>query len=360
VFIAQIKAGTLYIQKCIFNLCRRYMKRVSIKDIATKAGVVPSTVSFVLNGKAKQMRISDAMAEKIVAVAKAEGYTPNHIAVSLRTGRSKILGLIVEDISNPFFAALAKNIEEKANTLGYRIVYCSTENDSKKGNDLITMLSQSQVDGFIITPLPGMEKRIEKLKLQEKPVVFMDRYLPGLDVTTVLLDNQDGVKMGMEHLLDKGYQRIGFVTVELQQVQMVERKNAYDQVLRESGFRDDQHFVLNLPFAYKSQFAVQQVKQFITDQQLDAIFFSTNYLGILGIESITQLNLRIPEDLAIICFDDHALFKLYPPGITTVNQPLQKMAHTAVALLIHQVETKEKPSTNLTQLKAELIVRGST
>lgn len=336
------------------------MKRVSIKDIATKAGVVPSTVSFVLNGKAKEMRISDAMAEKIVAVAKAEGYTPNHIAVSLRTGRSKILGLIVEDISNPFFAALAKNIEEKANTLGYRIVYCSTENDSEKGNDLIAMLAQSQVDGFIITPLPGMENKIEKLQLQHIPVVFMDRYLPGMNVSTVLLDNQGGVKMGMEHLLKSGYCRIGFVTVDLKQVQMVEREKAYVKILEDSGFGNDQHYVLNLPFNYKQAFAVQQVKQFIRDQQLDAIFFSTNYLGILGIESITQLNLQIPDDLAIVCFDDHALFKLYPPGITTINQPLQQMAHTAVVLLLEQIEAKETVTLKHTKLKAELIVRGST
>lgn len=336
------------------------MKRVSIKDIATKAGVVPSTVSFVLNGKAKQMRISDAVAKKIIAVAKAEGYTPNNIAVSLRTGRSKILGLIVEDISNPFFAALAKTIEERANDLGYRIVYCSTENDSTKGNDLITMLLHSQVDGFIITPLPGMEKRIEKLKLQEKPLVFMDRYLPSVDVSSVLLDNEGGVQLGMNHLLDKGYKRIGFVTVELQQVQMEQRKKAYEQILKERRIGKDRTFILNLPFNYKHDFAIQQVKQFIVDKQLDAIFFATNYLGILGIESIAQLNLKIPEDLAIVCFDDHDLFKLYPPGITSVQQPIQKMAQTVVELLMEQLGAKEKISTRHTQLKPELIVRGST
>ncbi|RYZ37660.1 MAG: LacI family transcriptional regulator, partial [Sphingobacteriales bacterium] len=251
------------------------MKRISIKDIATKAGVVPSTVSFVLNGKAKEMRISDAMAEKIVAVAKAEGYAPNHIAVSLRTGRSRILGLIVEDISNPFFAALAKNIEEKANELGYRIVYCSTKNDSQKGNDLITLLSQSQVDGFIITPLPGMEQQVAWLQRQEIPVTFMDRYLPGLDVSSVLLDNENGVRLGMQHLLSKGYKRIGFVTVELQQVQMVERQKAYEQILQERGVAEDNHFILRLPFNYQHDFAVDQIRRFILDQQLDAILFST-------------------------------------------------------------------------------------
>ncbi|NTS42600.1 LacI family DNA-binding transcriptional regulator [Flavisolibacter sp. BT320] len=336
------------------------MKRISIKDIATKAGVVPSTVSFVLNGKAKEMRISDAMAEKIVAVAKAEGYAPNHIAVSLRTGRSRILGLIVEDISNPFFAALAKNIEEKGNELGYRIVYCSTKNDSQKGNDLITLLSQSQVDGFIITPLPGMEEQVALLQKQGIPITFMDRYLPGLDVASVLLDNEDGVRLGMQHLLSKGYKRIGFVTVELQQVQMVQRQSAYEQILEERGVAEGEHFILKLPFNYQHDFAVDQIKRFIVDQRLDAILFSTNYLGIMGIESIAQLKLQIPRDLAVVCFDNHDLFKLYPPGITTINQPLQAMAHAAIANLVEQIESGKGLAPKHIQLKAELIVRGST
>lgn len=336
------------------------MKRVSIKDIATKAGVVPSTVSFVLNGKAKEMRISDAVAEKVTAIANSEGYTPNHVAVSLRTGRSKLLGLIVEDISNPFFATLAKNIEEKANALGYRIVYCSTGNDSKKGNDLIAMLSHSQVDGFIITPLPGMERRIEKLKLQEKPVVFMDRYLPGINVSDVLLDNKEGVKLGVRHLLDKGYQRIGFVTVALEQVQMQQRKKAYEEILQEEGWPAERRFVLDLPYNYRPESAVQKIKHFVTGEQLDAIFFSTNYLGILGIESITQLKLRIPNDLGVICFDDHDLFKLYPPGITTVQQPIQEMAHVAVDLLMEQLMAREILPLKHKHVAAKLIIRGST
>jgi LacI family transcriptional regulator len=336
------------------------MKRVSLKDIATKAGVAPSTVSFVLNGKAKQMRISDSVAEKVLALTKAEGYTPNTIAVSLRTGRSKVLGLIVEDIANPFFAALAKTIEVRANALGYRIVYCSTENDSQKGNDLVTMLAHSQVDGFIITPLPGMEKRIEDLLQQERPVVFMDRYLPGLDVSSVLLDNHEGVRMGMDHLLNRGYQRIGFVTVDLKQVQMQQRQKAYEDVLQQWGRSPEANLVLNLPFAYEHLFAVERVKEFIRGKKLDAIFFCTNYLGILGVESITQLHLKIPGDLAIVCFDDHDLFKLYPPGITTVQQPLGEMANGAVELLMEQIGAGTKLATHHKKVKAELIVRGST
>lgn len=331
------------------------MKRLSIKDIAQKAGVATSTVSFVLNGKAKMMRISDSVAQRITAVAKEEGYSPNNIAVSLRTGRSKTLALIVEDISNPFFAALAKTIEEEANKFGYRIVYCSTENDSKKGNDLVTMLLHNQVDGFIVTPLPGMEKRMEKLRQLEKPLVFMDRYLPGVDVPYVLLDNKDGVTKGMKYLLKKKYKRIGFVTVDLEQVQMKQRKEAYEKIQKENN---NPKLILNIPFAYRREQALEKINEFIKTNDLDAVFFATNYLGILGLECIAKLKLAIPKDLAVICFDDHDIFKLFPPGITTIRQPIEEIAQTTVELLMEQLHSK-KPVKRYEQLKAELVIRGS-
>ena len=124
------------------------MKRLSLKDVAKMAGVAPSTVSFVLNGKARQMRISDELAEKVMAVVKKTGYQPHSVAVNLRTGQSKTLGLIVESISGSFFAALARVIETEADRFGYNIVYCSTENNARKGSDLIRMLSRQQVDGY--------------------------------------------------------------------------------------------------------------------------------------------------------------------------------------------------------------------
>src|SRR5688572_11870279 len=164
------------------------MKKVSIKDIARQAGVVPSTVSFVLNGKAKEMRISHDLAEKIKALAKEANYQPNYTAVSLRTGRTKILGLIVEDISNVFFATLAKTIEDEAYALGYKIVYCSTENNDAKGSELIRMLSNQQVDGYLITPCQGMAEEVQMLLKQNRPVVLMDRYFSDIDVPYVLVD----------------------------------------------------------------------------------------------------------------------------------------------------------------------------
>src|SRR5687768_5333412 len=160
------------------------MNNLSIKDIARLAGVAPSTVSFVINGKEKEGRISAQLAAKIKKIIQKTGYQPNRSAVSLRTGKTNMIGLIVEDISNSFFSQLAKSIEDMAYKIGYKVVYCSTENDDKKGAELIQMLHK-QVDGFIITPSKGMKQVVLKLKKNKKPVVLIDRYFPGVNIPYV-------------------------------------------------------------------------------------------------------------------------------------------------------------------------------
>ena len=265
------------------------MKRVSIKDIAQMVGAAPATVSFVLNGKAKQMRISERLAGNIKSTAEKLGYHPNQIAVSLRTGKSKILGLIVENISDNFFATLARTIEDEAELFGYKVVYCSTENETEKGRELIRMLSQRQVDGYLITPSSGMDEDIKDLIKHNKPVVLMDRYFPGLIAPHVLVDNYGGVSKGMKHLSKKGYKNIAFVTVDLKLVQMQDRERAYVQFLKSNVVSQNKKLILRLKYNYDKEEAVRLINKFLKkNPKIDAIFFATNYLGITGLESIKK------------------------------------------------------------------------
>ncbi len=333
------------------------MKKPSIKDIALKAGVSPSTVSSVLNGKAKHMRISDVVAARVKKIALDEGYQPNTIAVSLRIGRSKIIGLIVEDIANPFFSALARTIEDEALKLGYRIVYCSTENDLERGNDLLFMLGQTHVDGYIITPVPGMELKLKELKDQGRPMVFMDRFIASLEVPCVLINNYDGVKQGMDYLLKRGYNCIGYVSTNSSQVQMKARMSAYiDKVNTDL---QKAPLLLEIDFLMDRTKIKAAVKEFVIDNNLDAVFFATNYLGVVGLEIINELGWKIPDQIGIVCFDDTDLFKLYPPGITAVRQPVQEIAEHSVKMLIDQIQGKLASSESQLLLKGELMVRGS-
>jgi LacI family transcriptional regulator len=338
------------------------MKNVTIKDIASKAGVAPSTVSAVLNGKARESRISEQLAVRIRIIAGDMGYQPNHTAVSLRTGKTRVLGLIVEDISNVFFASLAKIIEEEADCIGYKVLYCSTENNEEKARERIRMFTQRQVDGFLITPTAGMRAEICKLAEQQKPLVLMDRYFPDLAVPHVLVDNYKGACLGMEHLLKKGYRKIGFVTIQLDQIQMHQRRQAYEQSLKAQNLPVQEELVLELSYHSKPEVAVEQISHFVQNTPgMDAVFFATNYAGVYGLEAFKQLNVRIPEQLAMVCFDDHDIFRLHTPGITIIRQPVDQIAHTAMQLLIRQFEqTPVAMKTLQVHEPASLVVRGST
>ena len=338
------------------------MKSISLKEISRLAGVSASTVSLILNGKARQVRISEKLEKKVVAIAKKAGYSPNQLAISLRTGKSNILGLIVESISGHFFASLARVIEDEADNHGYRVVYCSTENDGNKGSELIRMLSQRQVDGYLITPVKGMEQEISHLASLGKPLVLIDSYFPQINVPAVLVDNYVGVKKGMTHLLKKGFKKIAYVTIDLELEQMKLREKAYRDALAEAGIRYNKKFELKVPYSPDKDILINKIREFLlTLRNPDAIFFATNYLGIAGLESCRLAGIRIPEDISVISFDDEDLFRLYPPGITSIQQPVEAIARTAIELLIQQIGTgKKKAEPAVILLPPRLIVRGST
>ncbi|HEX5555649.1 MAG TPA: LacI family DNA-binding transcriptional regulator [Chitinophagaceae bacterium] len=339
-----------------------YKKNPSLKDIARLVGVSPSTISFVLNGKARQMRISAAVEEKVLVAVRETGYVPNPVAVSLRTGRSKILGLIVESVSGSFFSSLARIIENEAGKRGYKVIYCSTENNAKRGGDWIRTLSELQVDGYIITPAQGMEKSIMELVAHHKPVVLMDSFFPAVEVPYVLTDNTCGVIRGMSHLQDKNHDRIGFITSDLRLIQMKRREDAYSDYMRDRKLRGYKKLLLKLPYGCQKEEAVRRIAAFIKDTpDLEAVFFAANYLGVWGLESVTRLGLKIPRDLAVICFDDHDIFRLYPPGITVIQQPVEKIAEVAIRLLMSQLGASRLPvKQQQVLLTPKLVVRKST
>jgi len=332
---------------------------ISIKDIAKSLGVSPSSVSIVLNGKAKEKRISDALASKIIEASERMGYFPNQAAVSLRTGQSKTIGLIVENISNNFFSSLAKTIEDEVRMFGYNVVYCSTENDSAKGSELIQMLYNQQVDGYLITPTIGMEPDIQKLVDRKKPVVLMDRYLEAIDLPYVLADNFKGMKDGMEILIKAGYKKVGFVTNDLDLVQMNERERAYKEALASAGIIIDEKKILKLKYAFAKDEAVKSISDFVRKADLDAIFFATNYIGIYGLQSIHDLKIKIREGLGIICFDDHDIFSLHTPAITAISQPVKDIAITAVSILMGELGLLQKHIARYVLLPTKIIFRNS-
>lgn len=337
------------------------MKKVSLKDIAKMVGASPSTVSFVLNGKATEMRISSKLSEKVLKIAKRENYQPNNIAVSLRTGKSRIIGLVVDTISGNFFASLARIIESEAERFGYKVIYCSTGNEPKKARELLGMLYQYHVDGYLIIPTEGLEKDIENLSLNKKPLVLMDSYFSGTSIPYVLVNNYEGVSQAVKHLIEKGYRKIGFVCNDIPLIQMQERKRGYIETLQKNKIPFNRRLLLQTKYNSTEEEIVQSISSFIKRNKPEAIMFAANYLGVYGLESIKGLCLSIPKDIAIVCFDDHEIFRLFSPAITSIQQPVEAIAKIAIQLLMQQlgkVELKEKSSQ--VEVSPVFLLRNST
>jgi LacI family transcriptional regulator len=341
------------------------MKKVSISDIARKAGVSVSTVSFVMNDKAVKMRISREVIERVENIARELGYRPNQLARGLRTGKTKTIGLIVENISNAFFATLAKTIEDEAKKYDYKVVYCSTDNDEIKARELINMLSQRQVDGYIITPTLLLADDIHRLQAESKPVVLVDRYFPQhKDIPAVLVNNYEGVTKGTEYLIDKGYRKIGLVTIDAEMAHMKDRLRAYYDVLENRGLKVDDELVKIIPYATDRETALEEIQDLLSGREadIDAVFFFTNYLGVLGIEAIKKLDIKIPEKLAVLCFDDNDIFRLYTPTISVIRQPIEEIGRKAMLALIERLKytgTEPYPENVPVQVITELIPRES-
>ena len=338
------------------------MKKTSIKDIAKMAGVSPATVSSIINGKTVHRRISSEVADKVMTIVKEVGYSPNQVAVSLRTGSSKIIGLLVEDISNIFYASLASIIEDELKLHGYRVVYCSTKNDPVNCVEVIDMLYQRQVDGYIITPVEGIEDSLLNLYRTKKPVILIDRYFKELDLSHILVDDKKGIYDGMEHLLENGFKNIGFVTVDLKQTQMNGREKAYHEFLAMHNIPFSEKNILKIPYRTDAEKMIESIMSFVNkNRSLQALFCVTNYLTIASIQALQRLNKKIPDDIAVLSFDDHEIFAIYPPGISAIRQPIERIGHDAVELLMDYLKSPNILAKRVHQfIPGELIVRGST
>jgi len=335
-------------------------KPVSIRNIADELKISVTTVSFVLNGKAKEKHISKELTKKVLDYAKLINYRPNQIAQSLRTGKSKLLVFMVEDISNAFFSKLARIFEDIAYDKGYKVIFCSNENNDEKSNELITLFNFRQVDGFIIVPSPGIKDTIENLLKDNIPVVLLDRFFDELDCCSVVIDNAQASFDATQHLIDNKFKNIGFITTAANQSQMAGRLSGYEDAVKANGLKPH---TLQIPFneIIKGRGKVY-IHNFInTHPNLDALLFATNYLAQGGLEVLKEKDPKLIRDLGIIAFDDNDMFKIYDPTITAVSQPMVEISIQLMELMLPLLKKKDGSETNhQIVLKTELLIRESS
>lgn len=331
--------------------------RTSLKDVAKALGVSTALVSMVLNGKAKQYRIGDEMAKKVIEKAKQMNYSPNLIAQNLRSGKTRLIGLIVTDISNPFYANIARIVEDRANELKYTVLISSTDEDFDNTERLINVLQNKGVEGLIIAPCDGSEGLIKDLYETDFPIVLLDRYFPDINVSSSCLDNIKATTVATQHLIEQGFRKISLIAYDTGMYHILDRITGYKDTMKKAGLgaHIDIHKV---DLSDPKPGINSSLKKMIDEKSTEAVIFLTNMLAINGLFCMNEMNIRIPEDLAVVGFNRNVAFDLHYSRITYIKQPIEQIAEFAINTLVGRI--KNKNYLHKSFLEPELIIQNSS
>ena len=284
-------------------------KKPSLKDIAQKAGVSVTLVSYVLNNQ-QENRINKETAKRIRAAASKLNYRTNQAARSLKTNKTFTLGLIVADISNPFFSGLARIIEDEAAAMNYTVIFGSSDENDEKYLRLINTFLNRQVDGLIIAPPPNSEAQIRYLQKQQTPFVLIDRYFPNLKTDYVILDNYASAYDATTHLIDNGRKRIGLITYKTDLVHLVDRKLGFVAALNDHNIKHRDSWIKEIGTANYPVEVENAVRDLLTmNTPVDACLFASNKIATHAVKYINTL----PLNLFLFCsFSSRMLIAVCP------------------------------------------------
>lgn len=325
-----------------------------IKDVAEKAGVSVATVSRVIN---HNPNVKKHLRQRVLQAIEEMGYLPSGIARSMRNQSVPVVGLIISDIQNPFFTSLVRAVEDVALENDYTVLLCNSDEDPQKEQLYIDVLARERIAGIII--IPSHENCCQSLKKLKVPVVLVDRKLKSLKCDSVVLDNVCGAKEAIDHLIEMGHRRIGFVGAPLNVSVGFERFTGYQAALKDHGIPINETLIQIGNF--KEEGGFQATKKLLEQDPRPTAIFSVNNLMTMGaLKAIYEMNLKIPDDISIIGFDDMPWLSLINPPLTAIRQPVYEIGAEAARLLFSRInEEIENPPIHLV-LKPELIVRGST
>lgn len=308
------------------------MKRTSIKDIARIAEVSVATVSYVLNNKEGQ-KISDATKERILQIAEKINYQPNKAAKGLKTNKSKLLGLIVADISNEFYSTLARKIENRALQLGYTLIIGSSDENAEKFRILIELFSQQQVDGLIIAPVTGSENTLNQLVKEEYPVVMIDRYIENVKIPGILINNREISEKATKKLLEKDFDTIVYIGYQTTMAHLLDRESGFDIAVADSQKNVVAEKVLVGLENISGEVQAGLQRLLGNSPKNTALYFSSNKLAVAGLKYLLLNGIKVPEEVSVLAFDETEAYSLFPTKITFIQQPLEDMADEAVNIL---------------------------
>jgi LacI family transcriptional regulator len=331
---------------------------VTLEQVARAAGVSPSTASRALAGKARQCRISEKTEQAILKAANGLGFQASHVARSLRTQRTGLIGLLVPDASNPFFASIARKATISAERHGLSTLLADSHDSTEHEKDLLTHLLSRQVEGLIICPIGDASAHLRKLERDGANVVVVDRWFSDIKLTTVTSENEQGAFIGATAIIEKGHRHIGCLQGRRGTSTNDERLHGFKRALQAANIESNASLIRGHDFSEASgyRFTCELLE---AHPELSAIFALSNQNALGALRAFAERKLTVPHDISLVTFDDAPFAEYLASPLTVVRQDIEAIGRRAAELLIEQIRTGAKPDELVHRVPVELVMRKS-
>ncbi len=330
---------------------------VTLKELAARAQVHPSTISRVANND-PGLRIAPATRSRIEALLRETGYQPNGIARGLKLRQTNVLAVVIPDVTNPFFAALFRGVEDAAAPRGFNVLLCNTDGTPERQRSHLQSLEARRVDGVILASSFLRDPGVRDLRRKKVPYVLVNRFSDEGEDPFVGSDDLVGGRLATSHLLELGHRRIGHLAGRATVSTGVMRRRGYLAAHQLAGLVADPQLVVEA--GYSEEGGAAAARRLLSLQSPPTALFAITDLAALGaVEAALGLGLRVPEDVAIVGYNDIPLASRVSPGLTTMHVPIHDFGSVAAGMLLEQIESGA-PSRRRVLIAPELVVRGST
>ena len=326
-----------------------------MRDVAEQAGVSVTSVSHVIN---ETRPVSDELRRRVLAAMEELGYQPNRLARSLRRGQTLTIGMIIPDSANPFFAEMARGVEDTSFKSGYNVILCNSDGDLNKERVYTNVLVEKRVDGILFIAAGLSSNGILDLQTQRVPLVVVDRDLPDASVDSVLTDNARGGWLATRHLIDLGHRRIACITGPSDITPSAERVTGYRQALEEEGVPVNGELIVRGDFQYESAYRAA-IRLLQMEDPPTAIFACNDLMAVAVMSAALELGQHVPGDLSVVGFDNVRLAAFANPPLTTIAQPKYEMGVVAATMLLERIRDAHAPAQRRV-FESSLVTRKST
>jgi LacI family transcriptional regulator len=327
----------------------------TIKDVAALAGVSFTTVSHVLNDTRP---VSADARRRVLAAVEEIGYLPSAVARSLRKSETKIVGVLVPNVNNPFFAELVVGVEECCRLAGYSVFLCNSDNDPKRQQQYMRTLLEKRIDGLLLSSAGDAAALARIFKLATVPSVTVDRLVPGARADRVSVNNADGAYKAVKHLLDLGHRHIACISGPAEFEVTGERVDGWRRAQMDMGVTPDESLLIESDFSsaggYEAARSLLRARSAMT-----ALFASNDMMALGALRAAAEMGLKVPQQLSIVGFDDVELSSFVYPALTTVGCSIKELGREAARVLIDRIENPAAPLKDVL-LTPRLVVREST